>query len=479
MRLWGLFIFLLALAASLCLSVEAQIAGGQPSAAELGEEEAGEPQPEEPEQEVPQAPVRLPGYFPQGSPPIAASTLELSAISSAPGPALGMLAPYGNSAAFDTLLRGWKTHELGPVRASPYLEWDGLYRTNVFLTSADKKSSFVNIINPGVRFELPLAQRHKISVGYLGNYFLWSRFSNFSHYDHNANVEAALDFPGGLSVQVGNAFRYATEEPSGVQARKRPYYRDNPYVLTAYGWADRWKIQGFYQFDLLHFKDDADRVNNYRQHAGGVALSYKFWPKTAALAQYIVAARTYPDNPLDNHTSHTPFIGLIWEPTAKISGTAKFGYTFTGYHRQIPGRDNSPESFAMSVQALYRYSRYTSLSLTLQRSKQDDLDAGNNNPFWNTGVFVALNRDWHYFKMASYVSFAYFNNSYINATFDDGAGRFKKREDQIYFLSAGLSRSLTRGLRLRADYSYINRSSNFSGNTYNDHRVLVGLQTSL
>jgi uncharacterized protein (PEP-CTERM system associated) len=132
----------------------------------------------------------------------------------------------------------------------------------------------------------------------------------------------------------------------------------------------------------------------------------------------------------------------------------------------------------MSVNTLYRYSRYTRLSLTLQRSKQDDIDTINNSPFWNTGVFVTLSHDWHRFKVTSYVGFAYQNNYYINETLDAGTGEFKKRVDNLYFLNAGLSRPLTRWLRMRLDYSYIDRSSNISGNSYNDNRFLFGFQTS-
>jgi uncharacterized protein (PEP-CTERM system associated) len=130
------------------------------------------------------------------------------------------------------------------------------------------------------------------------------------------------------------------------------------------------------------------------------------------------------------------------------------------------------------VNTLYRYSRYTRLSLTLQRSKQDDIDSINNSPFWNTGVFFTLSHDWTRFKVTSYVGFAYQNNSYINSTLDGVTGEFKKRVDNLYFVNAGVSRPLTRWLRLRLDYSYIDRGSNFSGDSYNDNRVLLGLQTS-
>jgi hypothetical protein len=444
----------------------------------LGDEEAEEAKKQE--KPPPPLPQEKPGYFPTGT-PTPAGSLELSSITTALGPTSGVLAPYGNPAAYDTLQRGWNIHKLGPFNVSPFLEYDGIYRSNIFQTSSDKKSDYINNINPGIRVELPIAQRHKLSLGYLGNFFIYSTYSDQSHYDQNVNLEGLLNFRGGLSVVMGNAFRYAVEEPSGEEPRSRPYIRDTPYFRAAYRFADKWRVEGFYQFDLLNFSPGSEGINDlnsYREQAGGVSLYYKFWPKTSALVQYIMTSRVYPDSPESNSLTYSPLVGLTFDPTAKISGTVKLGYTFVNYTNENPIRNNSPSGFAMSVNTLYRYSRYTSLTLTLQRSKQDDIDTANNSPFWNTGLFVTLRHDWHRFKATSYVGFAYQNNYYINETLDVGTGEFKKRVDNLYYLNAGVSRPLTRWLRVRLDYSYIDRNSNISGNSYNDNRFLFGFQAS-
>jgi hypothetical protein len=480
MRAKALLLLCLALAMLAILTMGSGLAWCQEPTAERSGEEGIE-QAKEVEKAPPKLPEEAPGYFPKGVPSPAGS-LELSSITTALGPASGVLAPYGNPAAYDTLQRGWNIHKLGPFNVSPFLEYDGIYRSNIFQTSSDKKSDYINNINPGVHVELPIAQRHKLSLGYLGNFFIYSTYSDQSHYDQNVNLEALLNFRGGLSLLMGNAFRYAVEEPSGTEPRSRPYIRDTPYFRASYRLADKWRAEGFYQFDLLNFSPGTDNINNlnsYQEQAGGVSLYYKFWPKTSALVQYIMTSRTYPDSPESNSITYSPLIGLTFDPTAKISGTVKVGYTFVNYTHEDPSRTNSsPSGFAMSMNTLYRCSRYTRVSLTLQRSKQDDIDTITNSPFWNTGVFVNLSHDWHRFKATSYVGFAYQNNSYINQTLDVGTGEFKKRVDNLYFLNAGVSRPLTRWLRARLDYSYIDRSSNISGNSYNDNRFLFGLQTS-
>jgi len=393
------------------------------------------------------------------------------------GPMTGILAPYGNPLAMDTLLRGWQSHRLGPVRISPFLEYDALYRTNIFQTSTDKHADFLNVINPGIRMEMPLAGAHRISMGYLGNYYIFTRFNQQSHYDHNINVDGAFNFPGGLSVRVGNTFRAATEEATAATGRERPYDRITPYLLANYKFSDRWRVQGIYEYDTLLFTHAVDRFDEFQEQIGAATLYYKFWPKTAALVQYVVTARTYPASPLGNNFAQSPFLGLTWDPSAKLTGTIKFGYTFKNYDNFLAGRNNSPDSFALGIQTLYRYSNFTQISLTAQRSIQEDLDFGNN-AYENTAVYLTVSHEWHFFRLTTYASASYTNNSYLNDVVDSATGVLQLRKDRIITFGAGAGRPLTKWLRLRLDYSYADRGSNFSGFTYNEHRIMLGVQSS-
>lgn len=393
------------------------------------------------------------------------------------GPVTGAMAPYGNPSAQDTLVRGWSAHRLGPGWAMPYLELASIYDSNIFQTAGDPKADFIQAVYPGLGLRLPLAGRHNISVAYLGHYFLYLEHKNVSHYDHNASLNAEFNFRGGLTFQMGNAFRRATEIPSAEIDRKRPYIRETPYFTATHAVSDRWKVQAGYQFDLLQYDDNLDKINNYRYNTGSFALFYKFWPKTSLLGQCIIESRNYPSQSIDNSMSYTPVIGLAWEPTAKISGTIKVGYTFREYAKHMSGRDNSPDSWMISWETLYRCSRYDNFYLMAQRALRDDVDFGNL-PYASTGVFFSWHHDWHYFKAASYVKVSYGNDAYLQSTFDPNSGGFKRRNDDLISAGFGLSRPLRRWLRLRLDYLYVNRSSNFAGFTYHEHRFLLGLQGS-
>lgn len=438
--------------------------GAEPQTPATPPEQMSEP-PETPQVKPPE-PL---GYVPGALPP---SPGYLDA-----GPNVGILAPYGNPGAFDTLLRGWHTRKIGAFQVTPFFEADGLYRSNIFQTTTDKKSDFITLLTPGLRVELPVAGRHRLSLGYLGAYYIYSKYSENSHYDQNISLDAMFNLRSGLTLRMGNMLRLATEEQNSDFSRQRRYTRTTPYLTASYALADRWKAEAAYQYDTLIFTEAVNDVNNYNQHNTSLTLYYRFLPKTAALIQYIFTYRTYPDFSVDNNYSHSPLVGLTWDPSAKLSGTVKFGYTFKTYETEQANRNNSPDGWACSVQLLYRLDRSTNITLTGQRSFQDDADYLNS-PYTSSGVWLTLNREWHYLKLASYATFYYINNDYLNRTIDPGTGTSVRRDDNLVGAGVGLSRSLTRWLRARLDYNYTNRASNFFGYGYNEHRFMFGLQTS-
>ncbi len=439
-----------------------------------GQEPKKEPIPAEVSEVSPEkVPEKLkapPGAPPGVSVPDLYGTLGL-------GPTTGVLAPYGNQQAYDTLQRGWRSVRVGKLTLTPYLAVDGLYRSNIFLTPSDKKSDFIMVLTPGVRLEVPIAGRHFLSVGYLGSGFIFTRYSEQSHYDQNVNLDMNLNLKGGANLRFGNTFRAATEEINSEFAERRSYWRTTPYLTVSKPFADRWKIQGAYQFDTLNFAKAENRINDYTQHSAAATLFYRFLPKTAALVEYIFTYREYPSYPVDNNHCHSALLGLTWDPTAKLSGTAKFGASFKQYDTYRTGRNNAPENWIMSLQLLYRLSRDTNLTLTAQRSFQEDVDFDNSG-YRNTGIWVSLNHNWHYFRVFSYATFFYLNNYYLSPAADPGTGEVFRRQDDIVGVNLGLARPVGRWLRIRLDYFYSNRSSNFAGYSYNDHRVLFGVSTS-
>jgi hypothetical protein len=434
-----------------------------------GQETPAAEKPAETKEAPPQKPVEPPGYFPGIPSSTPYGTLEL-------GPTSGALAPYGNPAAYDSLQRGWHSRKVGNVTLSPFFEGDGLYRSNIYLTPSNKLSDFIFVLTPGLRADVPIAGKNRLSLGYLGTGYIYTTYGANSHYDQNMNANLEFKLKGGWSLRFGNTLRLATEERNSEFSTFRRYIRNTPYLTVGYVFADRWKLEGNYQFDTLGFVKTIDQVNNYNQQGVGGTLYYRFLPKTSALMQYVFTYREFPKTPFDNTYNHSTLVGISWEPTAKLSGTMKFGYTLDQYQTSVAGRNDSPGGFTMSINLLYRYSRYTNLTLTAQRAFQQDVDFRNAG-YYNTAVWLALNHEWSFFHVSSYASFYFINSNYLNPTLDD-QGQFLKRLDNTVGVGVGLSRPLTRKLRARVDYAYSNRSSNFFGYSYNENRVLVGLQTS-
>ena len=126
---------------------------------------------------------------------------------------------------------------------------------------------------------MPIAQHHLLSVGYLGSAFIYSNYSNQSHYDQNINADLALNPGGNLSCRLGNTLRLASEERNSEFSTSRQYLRNAPYFAATYKLADRWKLGGNYQLDTLEFARSIDRFNNYNQQTWGLPCTTGSCPR--------------------------------------------------------------------------------------------------------------------------------------------------------------------------------------------------------
>jgi hypothetical protein len=443
--------------------------GAKAAIPEVKEEAPPEKKPEKPPEKKP---PEMPGYIAGPKvPEQPGTTLEV-------GPTTGIMAPYGYSGGMDTLARGWQSpHRLGVVRFSPFMEIQQTFNSNIYSTTSDKKSDFITSFNPAMRLELPMAQRHLVSLGYLGNYYAYNRYDQNDHLDHTLNLDGSFNFPQGLALRGGSTIRYATEDRTATTGVQRTYERLSPYFQAAYKMADRWKIEANYQEDSLMFVDPVNQASDYNCHNAAVTLFYKFLPKTAAMAQYIYTYRQHPYSRLSNNVIQTPMLGLTFDPTAKISGTLKVGYTFQQFDFNMPGRTNSSGDASLSIQTLYRYSQYTNVTLVAQRAIQEDPDS-NNNSYVNSGFFLTYNHLFHYLQIASYANVSYYNNRYLALQQDPVTGIFIHRTDNIISLGGGFTVPITKYFKGRLDYTYYNKGSDMSNVNYNVHKIMVGVQVS-
>ena len=145
---------------------------------------------------------------------------------------------------------------------------------------------------------------------------------------------------------------------------------------------------------------------------------------------------------------------------------------------RLSSLNRTPSTPALSAQVTYKFDKRTNLALTAQRSIQQDVDLAGNAAYENTGIYLTLNHEWAFWQLSSYANIAYTFNDYINRSLNPGDG-LKFRQDSIILTGVGFSRPLTRYLKLKLDYSYNNRASNFNGFSYNEHRILFGIQATM
>ena len=107
-------------------------------------------------------------------------------------------------------------------------------------------------------------------------------------------------------------------------------------------------------------------------------------PLTSALFQYRYVTRKYPDQPgNDNEDFHRQdvFVGLSWDPSAKINGELKVGYSWQAYENNI-NKDGyqleKKNTYAIETDITYLFSDKLHFLAALKRNIEESTVVGTN-----------------------------------------------------------------------------------------------------
>jgi len=164
------------------------------------------------------------------------------------------------------------------------------------------------------------------------------------------------------------------------------------------------------------------------------------------------------------------FLGLNFDPAGKLAGRVKFGYGRKEYDRRLPGRDTRSNTWVADVDLVQNFTKYTSLAFSILRAFQDDTFYANV-PYYRTAASLTLQ---HYFtrKIGGRAMTWYDRADYQEKTIERYTGIFKERTDNVYSTGIGAFYDIQKYLKVRLDYNYINRDSNFEDFSFGENRVM-------
>ncbi|HQG26467.1 MAG TPA: outer membrane beta-barrel protein [Syntrophorhabdus sp.] len=360
--------------------------------------------------------------------------------------------------------------KLGNLRVYPEIGLEEMHRSNIYQTEHDRKSDFITSILPGIRTEYLFGGSHSLNLEYSGAWRNYARYSSNNYWDNRLRGDLRFRFPGGVDFGVEHRYINNWYERSVFIERQRHYTENVTDAKASYRFADRWKAQLQYTRDDFNMSSSRDEIYSYLSDLYGGSLFYRFTARTSGLIEFQHVVKAFDRSDIYDSTVNQAFLGLSFDPEGKLAGRVKFGYGRKEFDRRLPGRDTRSNTWVADIDLIQNFTKYTSLSFSVLRAFHDDTYYANV-PYYRTAAALTLQ---HYFtrKIGGRAMAWYDRADYQERTPEPFTGFFKERTDKVYSTGIGAFYDIQKYLKVRLDYNYINRDSNFENYSFGENRVM-------
>ncbi|MEW6186684.1 MAG: outer membrane beta-barrel protein [Thermodesulfobacteriota bacterium] len=377
--------------------------------------------------------------------------------------------------------------KIGVLQIHPSLSLEGSYSDNIYQNygGLSPVSGYINTVSPAVKLKLPVAA-HLFTAEARGDVFLYSVDSESNYVRRQAGAGAKFNFARGLDL----AFSYdytaseiprrarSGEETSGEEDyfRARPFQQNGAKGVLGFTFADRWRAEGSYDYMNYRYNNQIDSFGNVDRAQAGGKLFYRFTTRISALGEYQYRTSAFPEAPEFENKTHFAFLGLSFDPAAKLSGELKAGYESKRYDQKREGAKDSFNNLALDVNLTQRFTQFTSLKLLLNRTIREDLDS--NAPYQENKGVLEFRYIWPRNERISAALRGAYSTLIMEGATLDVDGLMKVRDDRRWEFGARFGYDLGRWLTLALGYQYLSNTSNFTNYDYQEHRIFINLLAS-
>lgn len=367
---------------------------------------------------------------------------------------------------------------LAPARAEvgkgrftlmPELAVEETFRSNVFLTESDRKSDLVTTVAPGIGFRYG-SEANSVSVKYRVAFFNFARYSHNNYENHTAEGILRYSTPGGLRFDFTDDFTKGALEQSGVITRQRDFRQNLFSGNVGYEFSDRWRSEAKYARADLDFGSSLDRTSGYGSNLFGANLYYRFLPRVSALIEYDYLTKGFTGADIADHKDHLFYGGVAFSPRGKLKGSARAGYGQKEFDRRLASRNNSPDTWILAINLIDELNSKTRLSFDGTREMADDTDYSNAS-YINTVGSITFQHSFTG-KIGVSGTVAYRQAEYLDRLIEPVTNATRRRFDTEWNLSAAGIYDMQKWLKMKIEYRYSDRNSNFNLYSYTDHRVI-------
>jgi hypothetical protein len=370
----------------------------------------------------------------------------------------------------------------GPVEIHPFVELTETYSNNIYENYGGFKKEFdyITTLSPGIRLILPV-KTHSFQLDYRADANWYSKNPETNYTNQIGGGLIKLEFPGGLNFNFCDYFTHAViprkaKEIPGISGaadpyRELPYNSNNFNAMVKYRFLDRWAIEARYNKYDFRYIHDYDKDGNYNRDIVGGSLYYRLTPKIDALLDYNFSTVDYKiANDYDN-TNHYAYLGIAFDPTAKLNGYLKLGWSIKNYKQELANRNNSFSTPSTLIDLNYNLFSYHIFSLRGSWVIEEDVDT--NAPVITTDFSLGYRHILIWYEKISLNTNIGYGTKKFKETTTDADGIIKKRNDKNWYGGAGISYAPQDWLSFSLNYIYTNNDSNFINYHYTENKVYL------
>jgi hypothetical protein len=368
--------------------------------------------------------------------------------------------------------------QLQGLTVTPFLSEKVEYESNVFQTPNRTRGDMIFRTIPGFLADLsrgPLAA----SVGYRIEIVDYLTLSDQDTTNQVGVVQLKLDMPR-LKLQLRDDFIESTNPP-GSELTGPIKSQTNILAPTAeYRLTERFSLAAHYSWTHLHYpatRAGADSPNaqqneavqqlDENDHVGGATVWWKMLPKSDIGLSFQYGAQSFDNDSSRDTRREILGLALRGDLTSKLSSTFKLGIE----HRE-PVRGAAPgfTGIVTSGGWVFQATERTQFTLNTDRSPQESVFESAQY-YISTSASLGVRHEFPSRKLTAWLRTGAGQDAYNTKQPTANGVTTKYRLDTFLGASTGLDYVIQPWLRTGIEYSFKQRTSNFSEFNYDDSRI--------
>lgn len=378
---------------------------------------------------------------------------------------------------------------IGRIKVTPKIAYTGEYNDNIYLEKDNAKSDYINTVAPALRLSFAGKPGNYVKAGYEVDLVHYNNYNDNNYQSHKVSGGFGFKSPRGFYLtlrerytETANAYGSAELYKEGERTKR---WSNTVGATVGYEFAGRFTLEGDYQSFVEEYDLLADQWQDKQDHAYSVKFYYRFLPKTSAVVQHRRTVRDYPSQARANDndkgiTSSTSedytiddyFVGLHWDPSARLNGELKLGHSKNRYDNELDWNNNRYEdkdTWVVESNLSYRASEKTKLRAKVMRSIKESTST-TSNYYTDTTFGLGINQ-------------ALVHRVYFDLGLDYNRGEYNaygsagNRDDKSIGSTLSLDYNIQPWLSAGLAYAYKRRysTSGFEDKEYTNHKWMFNV----